>query len=80
MIVIIYDEYIEEQGGIAIIPGRKNSKKEVFYLKEVEKKRYVVENYFGRMKRYRRLGTRYDRLSSVYLSFLSIASLMDWVK
>ena len=77
MIVIIYDEYIEEQGGIAIIPGRKNSKKEVFYLKEVEKKRYVVENYFGRMKRYRRLGTRYDRLSSVYLSFLSIASLMD---
>ena len=65
--------HVEEQGGVALIPGRKNRKKKVFYLKEVGKKRHVVENYFARVKRYRRIGTRYDRLSETFVSFICLA-------
>ena len=68
---------IRQAGGVANIPGRKNRKKEVFYIKEIGKKRHVVENYFCRIKRYRRISTRYDRLPATFKSFVFLASIMD---
>lgn len=73
-------DYVIESGGAPNIPGRKNRKKPVFYLKELGRKRFVVENYFGRIKRFRRVGTRYDRLPETYLSFVYLSSLMDWIR
>ena len=73
-------EHVEQSGGVALIPGRKNRNKSVFYVKEVGKKRHVVENYFARIKRYRRIGTRYDRLSETFCSFICLASIMDWIR
>jgi len=72
--------HVKKLGGVALIPGRKNRKKKVFYVKEVGKKRHVVENYFARVKRYRRVGTRYDRLSETFVSFICLASIMDWIR
>lgn len=70
---------IEEAGGVAQIPGKSNRKEEVFYIKEVAKIRHVVENYFCKIKRFRRIATRYDRTSETYLSFLALASLTTWI-
>lgn len=72
--------HIVESGGIANIPGRKGRKKPVFYIKEVGRQRYVVENYFCRIKRFRRIGTRYDRLPETFLAFVFLSSLMDWLR
>lgn len=71
--------HINDSGGIANIPPRKGRKQPVFYIKEVAKIRHVVENYFCRIKRFRRIGTRYDRLPETYLSFVFLASLRDWI-
>lgn len=73
-------KFVDDSGGIANIPGRKGRKEKVFYVAEVGRNRYVVENYFCRIKRYRRVATRYDRLPETYLSFVYLASLMDWVR
>ena len=73
-------KWVRDNGGVANIPGRKNRLQQVFYIKEVGRIRHVVENYFARIKRYRRIGTRYDRHAETYLSFVSLASLMDWLK
>ena len=73
-------DHVERLGGLALIRSRKNRKKKVFYIKEVSKKRHVVENYFARIKRYRRIGTRYDRLSETFVSFICLASIMDWIR
>jgi len=70
-------EHILNKGGIANIPGRKNRKTNPFYVKVVGKRRHVVENFFGRIKRFRRVCTRYDRLAETYLSFVFLAALMD---
>lgn len=72
-------EEIAEAGGVAQIPGKSNRKEKVFYLKEVGKIRHVVENYFCKVKRFRRVATRYDRKSETYLSFLALASLTTWI-
>lgn len=73
-------KWVRKGGGVAVIPGRKNRKAEVFYIKEVGKLRHVVENFFARVKRFRRVGTRYDRLAETYVAFVSIAALMDWLR
>jgi len=73
-------EHIEVQGGVALIPPRKHRKDKVFYVKEIGRERHVVENYFARLKRYRRTGTRYDRLPETFISFICLASIMDWLR
>lgn len=73
-------ELIEKEGGVAMIPPKSNRKREIFYLPEIGKMRHVVENFFSRVKRYRRINTRYDRLSETYSSFVYLASIMDWIR
>ncbi len=73
-------KWVKQCGGVANIPGRKNRKVKVFYIKEVGKMRHVVENFFARIKRFRRIGTRYDRLAETYTAFVSLAAIMDWVR
>ncbi|MBB5349885.1 transposase [Haloferula luteola] len=34
-------------------------------MKDVGKRRYVVENFFGSIKCFRRIGTRYDRIAEI---------------
>lgn len=69
-----------DDGGVALIPPKKNLRKPVFYFSHIGKKRHVVENDFCRIKRYRRVATRYDRLGEACLAFVSLALLMDWLK
>lgn len=71
---------IEEAEGIALIPGKSNRKQKPFYIKSVAKIRYVVENFFCVIKRFRRVATRYERRAETYLSFVALAALTTWVK
>lgn len=73
-------EHIYDQGGSVAIPPKKNRTSFVLYSECFGKMRYVVENYFCRIKRYRRINTRYDRKAETFLSFVFLASSMDWLK
>lgn len=72
--------YIEERGGFAVIPPRANRRKHIPYDKEFGKNRHRVENFFARIKRFRRIGTRYDKLPETYLGFVKLCSLTEWFK
>lgn len=72
--------HIEEAGGIAMIPPKSNRKSPVFYISEVGRRRRVVENFFCRIKRHRRVATRYDRLAETFTSFVTLAAIADWVR
>ena len=47
------------------------------YDKDLYKKRNEVERYFLRLKRFRRVFTRYDKLDSVFLSIIRFAMIFD---
>jgi transposase len=49
------------------------------YSKLLYAHRHVVENFFGRIKRLRRVGTRYEKLSETFLGFVTLAAIIDWV-
>jgi len=49
------------------------------YDREIGKLRRKVENFFGRIKRFRRVATRYEQKPENYLGFVTLASIKDWM-
>lgn len=71
---------IIERGGLPNIPSRSNRLVPADYDKEIGTYRHVVENFFCRIKSYRRVATRYEQLPETYLGFVTIAAIADWIK
>jgi len=38
-----------------------------------------VENFFQRIKRFRRIGTRYDKTDFHFMNFVCLAAVLDWL-
>ena len=70
---------VVDMGMAAVIPPRSNRKTPRSYDKELYKARNAVERFIGRVKHFRRVATRYDKLSRVYLGFLQFASVFIWM-
>lgn len=43
------------------------------------RRRHHIENFFCRIKRFRRISTRYDKLSFTFFSFVLFAAILDWL-
>lgn len=61
------------------IPPRCSSKIQHYYSELLYAHRHVVENFFARIKRMRRVGTRYEKLAETFLGFVSFAAVLDWL-
>ena len=62
-----FRQQIEKQGAVACIPRHQNRKAKFPFDKE----RHLVECFFQKLKRYRRIATRFDKLSCRFLIFNS---------
>ena len=58
------------------IPARINRTTAVPFSATVYRRRHRVENFFERIKRYRRVATRYDKLAETFLGFVCLAILL----
>ena len=56
------------------IPGRANRKEPIVYNSELYKRRNLIERFFGRLKDWRRIATRYDRCAHTFYSAICIAT------
>jgi transposase len=61
-----------------VIPPRSNRKVQGEYDREVYKTRYRVECFFQRIKRYRRIAMRFEKLSAHFLSMVILVAVMVW--
>jgi transposase len=66
---------IRAAGADPCIPPRKNRKEAVVYDRHLYKERNVAERFFGRIKQYRRVSTRYDKKAANFLGFVWVASI-----
>lgn len=57
-------------GHRAVIPSKKNRRQPRPLDKECYRTRNVVERFFGRIKQYRRIATRYEKTSLSFLGFV----------
>jgi putative transposase len=72
-------EAAQAKGMTVVIPprsNRKNPRPTDFHL---YKERHLVENYFQKLKQYRRVATRYEKTAVNFLGFVLLASVRIWL-
>jgi transposase len=71
-------EELDERGTKPVIPNRCNRKQPFPFSKRLYKLRWRIENAFNRLKDFRRIATRYDRLARNYLASVCLAAALVW--
>lgn len=61
------------------IPPKRTRRRPVAFHRGYYRRRHRVENFFCRIKRHRRISTRYDKLAATFLAFVQLAAVLDWL-
>ena len=64
----------------AVIPSRINRKEQREIDEHLYKERHLIENQIGKLKHFRRVFSRFDKLAKNYLSFIYFASTVVWLR
>jgi transposase len=72
--------FVTERGAWANVPPRCNRKEPVCFSPHLYLARNLVERFFNKIKQYRRVATRYDKLAANYLAFIQLASIRLWLR
>lgn len=62
-----------------VIPYRDNESGPKSYDREAYRERPIVERTINRLKRYRRIATRYEKRAAAYLAMVTIACIFEWI-
>jgi transposase len=72
--------YVNQLGGVAVIaPNSSRSQKPVFD-QHLYRDRHRIENLFSRLKHYRRIATRYEKLHRCFAAMVTLACILIWLK
>ena len=71
---------IQAQGATAVIPPRSNRKEQRDYDKHLYRERHLVECFINKLKHFRRVFSRFEKLAKNYLSFVYFASALIWLR
>ena len=66
------------RGSKPVIPNKSNRKQPFSFNNRVYKLRWRIENAFNRLKDFRRIATRYDKLARNYLASICLAAALVW--
>jgi len=69
---------IRQHGGRPVIPGKLNRKRKIPLDKDRYRSRHLIENAFCRLKDFRRIATRYDKLARNYMSAVALCALLAY--
>jgi transposase len=71
---------IRDEGALPIIPSRSNATKKAYCPKRLYRRRHKIENYFCRIKDWRRIATRFDKLARNFLAAAALVGALYWIK
>jgi transposase len=70
---------IKDDGAVPVIPSRSNAVKKARCPKRIYRQRHKIENFFCRIKDWRRLATRFDKLARNFLAAACLVAALYWV-
>lgn len=70
---------IEAAGAQAVIPPRSHRLIQRHFDRHLYRDRNLIERFFARIKHFRRIATRYDKLAASFLSFIHLACTFVWL-
>ena len=71
-------QWLEERGTKTVIPNQPNRKQPFRFDKKTYRQRHRIENAFCRLKDFRRIATRYDRLARNFLASVCLVAAIVW--
>ena len=72
--------WLESIGAIPNIPSRETNKEQRECDWWLYKERHLIENFWQKIKQFRRVATRYDKLAKSFLGFVYLASVLVLLK
>ena len=70
---------VKATGAEVVIPPRSNRLAPRQFDRHLYRARNLVERFFARLKHFRRIATRYDKLAKSFLSFIHLACAFVWL-
>ena len=70
---------IEAAGAQAVIPPRSNRITPRSFDRHLYRDRNLIERFFARIKHFRRIATRFDKLATSFLAFIHLACAFVWL-
>ncbi len=74
-----FADTVSAQGAQPVIPPRSNRLNPRTFDRHIYKSRNLIERFFSRIKQFRRIATRYDKLAKSFLSFVHLACAFVWL-
>jgi len=72
-------DQIEAAGSVAVVPPKSNRIVHREYDKAIYRERNRVEWFFQKIKNYRRIATRYERLDVMFSAMLHLVASVLWL-
>jgi transposase len=63
----------------AVLPYRDNESGPKADDRDAYRERPIIDRTITRLKRYRRIATRYEKLAATYLAMVTIACILEWL-
>ena len=73
-------DHIEAQGAAPNIPDKVNRKSRHCFSRVLYKERNRIERFFNRIKHFRRIATRYEKLGANFLAMAKLAAIRIWLR
>ena len=73
-------ELIQDQGATPNIPAKRNRRWKPCFSKRLYRERNLIERFFSKLKHFRRVATRYDKLAANFLAMVQLASTRLWLR
>ena len=71
-------QWLKGRGTRAVVPNKSNRKQPFSFDRKAYKQRHRIENAFCRLKDFRRIATRYDRLARNFLASVCLVAAIVW--
>jgi len=70
--------FLRERGTVPVIPNNPTRKRHHPFDEIAYRQRNLIERMFCRLKDWRRIATRYDKLASSFAAAVAIAAIIIW--
>ena len=71
--------YVNQLGGIAVIAVKANRSVKPPFDEHLYCERHRIENLFAKLKAFRRISTRYEKLQSTFAAMVTLACILVWL-